>query len=129
MVFSIVEFFTKIVIGFFVGGLIAVPVVLIIWKLKMRKIRKSIPENIEEKIKEFKNNERRVEDERRKREQTRKDRRNQRAADTIKPGTGNSIKDSTRRNVIERRGSISKTTPASVKRTKPDSKGNWPSFE
>ena len=129
MAFSIIELLTRIAIGLIVGGIIAVPIVIIIWKLKMRKIKKDMPENMEKKVKEFKINERRVEDEKRNREDFKKTRRNQRAADAIKSDTWNSVKDLGRGGLLERSREIPKTTPSFVKRTKSDSKGNWPSFE
>jgi len=129
MAFSIIEFLTKIIIGLFVGGLISAPIVYIIWKRKMKKIRKSIPENMEEKIKEFKEIERRTEDEKRKQEGLKRTRRDQRAADTIKSNNGIPVKNLRRRSIIEGSREIPKTTPDSIKRTKPSSKGDWPSFE
>ena len=95
----------------------------------MRKIKKSIPKNMGEKIKEFKELERRTEDVKRKQEELKRTRRNQRAADTIKPNNGNPVKDLRRGSIIERSGEIPKTTSDSISRTKPSSKRDWPSFE
>ena len=129
MAFSIIEFLTQVSIGLFVGSLIAIPLVLLLWKRKIKKIRKTIPKDMRDQINIFRTNERRVEDERKEREQARKDRRNQRAADAIKSNNRNTIE-----NVAGRKGfgelrNIPKTNVDFTKRTKPNTKGNWPSFE
>lgn len=85
MISSIVLFLKKLLIGMIVGAIIAVPVVLLWWKLKTRKIKRNIPPNMKEKIIAFKENERRTEYERERRNQLERDRRNQLARDVYKP--------------------------------------------
>jgi len=129
MAFSLIESITKVMIGLIIGGVIGIPITIIIWKRKMKKIKRSMPKNMEEKIKIFKISEKGVEDERIKKEKLREDRRNQRAADTIKSINGNTIKNLTGREITGGKRELPKANVDFIKRTKSSSKGNWPSFE
>lgn len=126
---SILEFISQIGIGMFIGGLITIPIVLLWWKFKERKIKKNVPKDMPEQINKFREDERRLEDERSK--DAREFRRTNELVEQYKRnkylGVGKSefeesALSSTGGGSIERLGEIPTTETDSVKRSKPSTK-------